>query len=75
MRSLCAFCELGKICLVMRVIQDISDSYTLDKLQKYLEVSETPIRSGFSFLWRREDLVISSYHEVTSEEHKPIEIE
>ena len=38
----------------------------LNELQKYLEVSETPIRSGFSFLWRREDLVISSYPEVST---------
>ncbi len=66
MRSPCAFCELGQICLVMRVIQEISDSYTLDTLQKYLEVSEFQFRSTVKFLWMKAELGKPGYHEVTT---------
>ena len=58
--------QLGKICLVMRVIQEISDSYTLDKLQKYLEVSEFQFRSTVKFLWMKAEFGKPRYHEVTT---------
>ena len=49
----------------MRVIQEISDSYTLDKLQKYLEVSEFQFRSTVKFFWMKADLGKPCYDEIT----------